>query len=160
MNTTRKVIETIVELAKDYAALQVRHIKSQQDILLFGISIGLGRRLTDSECRSYLKTFFTVEAILEHESTFLRPGRNRRLCVITVALRHWLESEPWLRNELEARFGYEFGPPFYPLYVIDGPIMDVFIKQIRTLSAESSPPFTEDEIKAVIHRLEHPLDRA
>jgi len=155
MDSVQKLIETFVDLVKDYAGMERFQMKREYQLFLFGISIGLGRRLTPRECRAYHATRLTVEAILAHEDTYSKPRKIRRMQVVTTALDRWLENEQWLRPQLEARFGYEFKPPFYPYWIMPAPIQKAFIEHIRALGEECSEPLSEDEIKSIIHRLDN-----
>jgi hypothetical protein len=157
MDSIQEVINNFVDLVKDYARMEQYQKKREYQLFLFGISIGLRRRLTPQECRAYHKTRLTVDTILDREDTYAIPHTVRRFSIVTSALRDWLECERWLRPELEARFNYEFWPPPDPSWTLPGYLQNAFIKNIRALAAECGKPLTEDEIAAINERLNFPF---
>jgi hypothetical protein len=161
MNEVREWIEMIISLSRDQAEYGEFHRKVQEQLFIFAIEIGRRKRLTPAERAYYEKTLATAEVLLgitERSISNLaeRIPYDRIMddCVVD-----WIGHEPALKRLLERLLGRNFADLNVPSGMWPE-MRELFSNQIRAISRAFPDQLPESEIRSILDRLEHPLDRA
>ena len=161
MNEIREWIDMIISLSRDQAEYGEFHRKVQEQLFIFAIEIGRRKRLTPAERAYYEKTLATAEVLLgitERSISNLaeRIPYDRIMddCVVD-----WIGHEPALKKLLERLLGRNFADLNVPSGMWPE-MRELFSNQIRAISRAFPDQLPESEIRAILDRLEHPLDRA
>lgn len=161
MHSIRSIIEGLLEFTRDYVGMEEARERLMENIFLFGIAIGLRRRLTPGERRAYLETLLTAEVlVLIEERGIGHPTEwEATSMAIAEALQNWLKEEPELREIFEEQFNCKLGH-FREKPEMSPTLRSLLTKHLQRLSEACPEGLAPNEIPGILDRLEHPLDRA
>ena len=131
-----------------------------ENLFLLGIEIGLGRRLSGSERFVFQKTFSTAEALIAigkytGSVKFDREFRNN----VDRIVADWLHGEPLLKANLEWLLRMPLEKFNHPA-IIPLDLRMTLKKEMKDLAASCGESLTDEEVEAIIQKIENPLDRA
>jgi hypothetical protein len=160
VNPIRQWIDSLLASAKKKAALTQIKRELDEQLFLFAIEIGRGKRLMPDERRVYARTFRTaqikllLEEDLSHSPPKLRPIKN----IMKEPEEEWLLKEPVIKAELESRLKH-------PLSDLEDALMSpadraALIGYLTLISSACPELLNPREVKSIVDRLDHPLDRA
>jgi hypothetical protein len=161
MNLIKDWINAILRIAKNNAEYSELHRKVQERIFLFGIEIGLKRKLNTQERAQYRKTLITAQTLFlvaEKEDPKM-DGPNPIDHLTAQYLHDWVAEEPSVRASLEKILGHSFSeldhtPAMSPQ------LRQMTLDQLKLISLLYPDQLPEGEIVSILDRLDHPLDRA
>jgi hypothetical protein len=161
MNPIREWIESILRIARDQAEYGEFDRRIQRLLFLFAIEIGQGRRLTAKEREQYAATMLTAEAFLAVTEKHPQASTNHieHEQIMTECVANWQAHEPKLRRLLERMMGERFQAFDTPIGMWPA-MSDMFEDQFRALSHAFPEQFPPRELRVILERLHHPLDRA
>ncbi len=160
MNPFRKWINDLLASVTKRAALN--QIKRQLDerLFLFAIEVGRGKRLMPDQRRVYAKTFRTAQIMLLLEDELIcRPPKMKPIRnIMKEPEEEWLLKEPVIKAELECRLKH-------PLTDLEDPTMSpadraTLVGYLRMIAQTCPELLSVEELKSIVDRLDHPLDRA
>lgn len=160
MNSFRQWLASQMEMSLMRAeARQIRRY-FMENFFLLGIEIGQRRRLTDSERAAYQKTFTTAEALIAiGKYTGSKKFEFEFRHEVNRIIGNWLKDEPVLRANLEwmLRMPLEY---FNRTGSIPADLRMTLKKELKELASSCCEFLNEEQVEAIIQRIENPLDRA
>jgi hypothetical protein len=161
MNPIRDWVETILRLAREQAEFNEFDRRVQRLLFLFAIEIGRGRKLTPAERELYAKSMLTAEAFLAVMERH-PPHSYHRISqeqILNECVSDWQTHEPKLRRLLERMMGMHFQALDSPVCMLPE-MRDMFESQFRAISNAFPDQLPPSELRIILERLDHPLDRA
>ncbi len=161
MNLIKEWINAILRIAKNNAEYSELHRKVEERIFLFGIEIGLKRKLSPEERAQYKKTLITAQTLflVAEKEDFKIDGPNPVDHMTTQYLDDWIAEEPLVRAALEKTLGHSFDELDH-LPAMSPQLRQITLDQLKLISLIYPDQLPEAEIHSIIERLDHPLDRA
>ena len=160
MNPIRQSIDDLLAGAKEKAAMAQMKRELDEQLFLFAIEVGRGKRLMSHERRVYAKTFRTAQVMLMlKEDVVSRPPKEKPIKnIMKQPEEEWLLKEPVIKAELESRLKY----PLSDLedFIICPADRAAIVRYLRRMAAESPSVLSLEEVESIMDRLDHPLDRA
>jgi len=160
VNSIRKWIDDLLASAKKKATLNQFKRELDEQLFLFAIEIGRGKRLMPAERRVYAKTFRTAQIMLlmDEELTNSPPKVTPIKNIIKEPEEDWLFKEPVIKAELESRLKY-------PLGDLENTVMSpsdraALVGYLNLIASACPEMLTPREVESIVDRLAHPLVRA
>jgi hypothetical protein len=160
MNPIRQWIDELLATVTKRAV--INQIKRQLDekLFIFAIEIGRGKRLMPDQRRVFAKTFRTAQImlLLDEELTNRPPKMKPIRNIMKEPEEEWLLKEPVIKAELESRLKY-------PLTEFDEAVISraertAIIRYLCRISKMRPGLLSINELRSIVERLDHPLDRA
>jgi hypothetical protein len=160
VNLIRQWIDDLLANAKRKAAITQIKRELDEQLFLFAIEIGRGKRLMPAERRVYAKTFRTAQIMLlmDEELTNSPPKVTPIKNIMKAPEEEWLIKEPVIKAELESRLKY-------PLNDLENTVMSpadraALVGYLNLIASACPEMLTPREVESIVDRLAHPLDRA
>ena len=162
MNLIKEWINAILRIAKNNAEYSELHRKVQERIFLFGIEIGLKRKLSPQERAQYKKTLITAQTLFlfaEKDDAKLAGPNPVDHLTAQYLLHDWIAEEPSVRALLEKELGHSFDELDH-MPAMSPQLRQMTLDQLKLISLLYPDQLPEEEIASILDRLDHPLDRA
>jgi hypothetical protein len=159
MNFIREWIEDMLAIATRRAAVNQIKRNLEERLFLFAIEIGQGRGFGPTERQYYAKTFRTAQIMLMMEDDLAeKPPKSIPIKnILKMPEENWLMKEPIIRAELERRLKHSLDAIEDSIFSeADRRAIVHFLKSMSARSPDLLPP---KEIRSIMDRLDHPLDR-